>query len=99
MPKCTKKIIMHINILTFKTFYDKVQKILSMRCDFMLWTVDRIEEDFAVIETPSGMINIELKFLPEGIAEGNIISLNIDISEEEKTTARIKEKMNRLFKD
>lgn len=65
----------------------------------MFWTVDRIEEDKAVVETPGGTVNIDLKFLPEGIKEGSKISLEIDKSEEEKTRERIREKMSRLFKD
>ena len=65
----------------------------------MIWTIDRIEEKTAIIETPAGMINIDLQYLPQGIKEGSKISLNIDVEEEEQIRKRIEEKKNRLFVD
>lgn len=65
----------------------------------MLWIVDRIENDIAVIETEFGSVNIELKFLPSGIKEGNVIKLDLSPEDEEKRRERIRKKMNRLFTD
>jgi len=65
----------------------------------MIWTVDRIEEKTAVIETPAGMIKVELQYLPQGVREGSKISLDIDAKEEETVRKRIEEKKNSLFVD
>lgn len=65
----------------------------------MLWIVDRIENDIAVIETESGNINIELKHLPEGTKEGSVIKLDLSAEDEQKRRKNICEKMNRLFAD
>ena len=65
----------------------------------MLWIIDRIENGVAVIETPEGMVNINLNFLPEGVSEGDVISLELSKTEIEKRRERIKGKMNSLFKD
>lgn len=65
----------------------------------MIWTVDRIENNIAVIETPNGNVNIELKFLPEDIREGSKITVKTDAAEKETAEKRIKEKLNRLLKE
>ena len=65
----------------------------------MFWTVDRIENDTAVVETDGGFVDIPLAALPEGTAEGSVIHVEISRDEEEKRKKRIKEKMNRLFVD
>ena len=65
----------------------------------MLWIVDRIENGIAVIETESGTLELELKYLPEGTKEGNVIKLTLSPEEEKKRRERIKKKMDRLFTD
>ncbi len=65
----------------------------------MLWIVDRIENGIAVIETESGTLELELKYLPEGTKEGNVIKLTLSPEEEQKRRERIKKKMDRLFTD
>ena len=65
----------------------------------MLWIVDRIENGIAVIETESGTLELELKYLPEGTKEGNVIKLTLSPEEEQKRRERIKKEMDRLFTD
>ena len=65
----------------------------------MLWIIDRIENGIAVIETESGTFELELKYLPEGTKEGNVIKLTSSSEEEQKRRDSIKKKMNRLFTD
>lgn len=65
----------------------------------MLWIVDRIENGIAIIETESGTLELELKYLPEGTKEGNVIKLTLSPEEEQKRRERIKKKMDRLFTD
>lgn len=65
----------------------------------MFWIVDRIEGEYAVIETSAGTLNIELKFLPDDIKEGDTISVKRDDRESEERAERIFEKMSNLFKD
>ncbi len=65
----------------------------------MLWIVDRIENGIAVIETESGTLELELKYLPDGTKEGNVIKLTLSPEEEQKRQERIKKKMDRLFTD
>ncbi len=65
----------------------------------MLWIVDRIENGIAIIETESGTLELELKYLPEGTKEGSVIKLTLSPEEEQKRRERIKKKMDRLFTD
>ncbi|MBP7654395.1 DUF3006 domain-containing protein [Candidatus Dependentiae bacterium] len=54
--------------------------------------VDRIEENIAVIELPdsSETIEIDKKYLPSKIKEGNVIDIIFKINKEEES-ARLKE--------
>ena len=65
----------------------------------MIWTIDRIENGIAVIETPTGIFNIEIKHLPQELKEGNKLILKIDKNEEECVNERINIKMKKLFLD
>ena len=65
----------------------------------MIWTIDRIEDGVACIETTAGIIKIDKKHLPEGVVEGNKLILEIDEKEEMNAKERIKVKMDRLFTD
>ena len=63
--------------------------------------IDRFEQDFAVVETDDGMINIEREYLPEDSSEGDVIvpTGNGYIIDEEATAQRRKsmaERLNRL---
>lgn len=67
------------------------------------FTVDRIEEEKAVLECENGdCVNLEVKSLPKNIKEGDILyfeegSYFLDADETEKRRQRIKSLMDSLF--
>lgn len=67
------------------------------------FTVDRIEEDKAVLECENGdCVTLELKSLPKNIKEGNVLcfeenSYFLDKEETEKRRQKIKSLMDSLF--
>ena len=65
----------------------------------MMWIIDRIEESIAVIEVGSSFIDVPLSALPDGAKAGDIIELNINLSETNKKKKNIDGLMNSLFKD
>ena len=71
-----------------------------------IYTIDRFEEEYAICEdiNTKKMIKIKKEDLPKNIKEGDFIKFILDkyIIDEEKTVEtekRIKEKMDRLFKN
>lgn len=45
----------------------------------MIWTVDRIEGDSAVVEIlPDRTCNIPVSALPDGVAEGDVLSVRVN---------------------
>ena len=65
----------------------------------MIWRIDRIEDGIAVIESQTGIFNVELKHLPQGVKSGNKLFVEIDEQTEKDANVRIKSKMERLFSD
>lgn len=66
----------------------------------MKWIIDRIEGSFALCEMEDkSIINIPLKALPDGIKEGNVISVFADKAETDNRKEKIDKLMNSLFKD
>ncbi|MGB4589404.1 MAG: DUF3006 domain-containing protein [Clostridiaceae bacterium] len=66
----------------------------------MRLTVDRFEGEYAVCEMENGeFVDIPRKALPEGIAEGSRLLIEVDDTEAADDRDRIKNKMNKLFKD
>lgn len=65
----------------------------------MNWIIDRIEEGFAVCEAGSMHINVPLCTLPEGVGEGDVITLTVDKAQTESRKQNISKLMNNLFKD
>ena len=62
--------------------------------------IDRFESEFAVIELANGEKVIMPKILlPDDAKEGSIIHITVDTTESKNRENRIKNKMNRLFKD
>lgn len=67
------------------------------------YSVDRIEEGFAVCEDENGkMVNIEKGKLPEGVKEGDLISIDngeavILTEETEERRKKLAEKRRTLF--
>lgn len=66
----------------------------------MNWIIDRIENNIAVCEFDTGKtIDVPLSALPDGIKEGDVISLSIDKAETNNRKEKINNLMNNLFKD
>lgn len=66
----------------------------------MKFTIDRIEEELAVVELEDGnMVNIPKIILPLEAKEGDIISVSIDKEETEERKERIEEKFKSLFSE
>lgn len=66
----------------------------------MKWIIDRIEEDFAVIETENGNVfSIPLAVLPENTKEGDALFVTIDKDETLNRKEKINSLMNDLFVD
>lgn len=62
--------------------------------------IDRFESGFAVCEIDEGcFVNIPEKALPQGVKEGDVITISVDKSETEKRKEKIDNLMNSLFKD
>lgn len=77
----------------------------KVRVSDLKYSVDRIEEGFAVCEDENGKtVNIETDKLPEGVKEGDIISIDngetIILAEEtEERRKKLAEKRRALFKN
>lgn len=66
----------------------------------MKWIIDRLENGFAAVELDNKeMINIPLNALPDGVREGDVISVCIDSKETQGRKEKIDGLMNSLFKD
>lgn len=62
------------------------------------WIVDRIEDDFLIVEDEDGeFYDIPMELIPEA-QEGDIISIKITNSATKKKK-KVKKKVNRLFDD
>ena len=62
-------------------------------------TIDRFENDIAVVETENGdILNIPKLLLPSDAKEGSIVHITVDESETEVRRAEMKKKMNGIFK-
>jgi hypothetical protein len=67
------------------------------------YTIDRFEGDYAVCEEKGGgTVDIERARLPEGAAEGSVLSVadngDITLSEDAGRERRIRERMKALWK-
>ena len=47
----------------------------------MKWTIDRFEEDFAVIECNNKYFNIPKNVLPSDLCEGDILEITLNVAE------------------
>lgn len=64
----------------------------------MKFTIDRFEEEFAIVELENGeIIEIPRIILPYEAKEGDIVSTYIEKSETEERKKRIQGKFDRLF--
>ncbi len=63
-----------------------------------LFTIDRLEAQWAVLETPDGKtINYPRNLLPKGAKEGDVFDLNIDIHQ--KATGERKKNIKEIVDD
>ncbi len=65
--------------------------------------IDRFENDIAVLETDSGMVEVERSQIPENAREGDVLAENngvwtVDVCGTEKRREDIREMMKRLMK-
>jgi hypothetical protein len=65
----------------------------------MIWIIDRIENNIAVCEVDTKTIDVPLSALPNGVCEGDVISLTIDKKQTDDRKENINKLMNSLFKD
>ncbi|WMM25187.1 DUF3006 domain-containing protein [Tissierella sp. MB52-C2] len=64
----------------------------------MKFTIDRFEEDFAIVELENkDTIEIPRIIIPEEAREGDIISITIEKAETDERKERIRGKFDRLF--
>ncbi len=62
--------------------------------------IDRFEGDYAVCETDTGSFaDVPRAVMPQGAAEGDVISITIDRSETDKRKQNINSLMDSLFED
>lgn len=94
------------NEQNFKSFVSKFMQKLEARLNMEQYTIDRFEGKWAVCENIENgkMIEIERTKLPIDAKEGSIIRFEngeykLDIDEENDISNRIKEKMNKLWKN
>lgn len=61
-------------------------------------TIDRFEEDFAIVELENkDMVEVPRVIIPEEAKEGDIISITIEKAETDERKERIRGKFDRLF--
>ena len=60
--------------------------------------LDRVEGDFAIVETNRGMVNIPRSDLPAGAREGDILKFIIDTDATKARKKLFNCRLNRLFK-
>lgn len=65
----------------------------------MDWIIDRIENDIAVCEAGDCFVDVPVKALPEGVSEGDVITLTLDKAQTAERQEKINNLMNNLFKD
>jgi hypothetical protein len=63
----------------------------------VLFIIDRFEGDWAILEVDRVTFNIPKVLLPEGAREGDVVE--IDISINEKATARRRQRISELADD
>ncbi|CAK7045978.1 DUF3006 domain-containing protein [Tissierella carlieri] len=61
-------------------------------------TIDRFEEEFAIVELENGeIIEIPKVILPIEAKEGDVVSITVEKTETEERKKRIQNKFDRLF--
>lgn len=65
----------------------------------MNWIIDRIEKNIAVCETGDCFLDVPLSALPDGVKEGDVITLAVSETQTADRKNKINHLMNSLFKD
>lgn len=64
----------------------------------MKWIVDRIEDGIATVETDDmSVITVPLSKLPEGVREGDVVTLSLDKDEKKRIEDNVNSLMDELF--
>ncbi len=63
----------------------------------MKWIIDRFEEDYAVIECENNYFNIPKNTLPDNLAEGDVLNIEIDTAETKKRKNQANNRLKKLF--
>lgn len=65
----------------------------------MKLTIDRFENDFAIVETEGGQFaDLPKILIPQGCEAGSVIYITSDTDETKKRHYEMKQKMNNIFK-
>ena len=63
----------------------------------MKWTIDRFEEDFAVIECNNKYFNIPKNVLPSDSCEGDILEITLNVAETKSKKDILNNRLKNLF--
>ncbi|MBQ2284659.1 MAG: DUF3006 domain-containing protein [Clostridia bacterium] len=63
----------------------------------MKWTIDRFEEDFAVIECNNKYFNIPKNVLPSDLCEGDILEITLNVAETKSKKDNLNNRLKNLF--
>ena len=63
----------------------------------MKWTIDRFEEDFAVIECNNKYFNIPKNILPSDLCEGDILEITLNVAETKSKKDNLNNRLKNLF--
>lgn len=63
----------------------------------MKWTIDRFEEDFAVIECNKKYFNIPKNVLPSDLCEGDILEITLNVAETKSKKDNLNNRLKNLF--
>ncbi len=63
----------------------------------MKWIIDRFEEDYAVIECENNYFNVPKNTLPDNLAEGDVLNIEIDTAETKKRKNQANNRLKKLF--
>ena len=63
----------------------------------MKWTIDRFEEDFAIIECNNKYFNIPKNVLPSDLCEGDILEITLNVAETKSKKDNLNNRLKNLF--
>ncbi len=64
----------------------------------MKFIIDRFEEEFAVLETDNGLVDMPKCLLPENAREGSLIEISVCEDETNTRREQLQNRLNKLFK-